>query len=82
MSKCILCRRCVTACQNIKGKKIFSVAYRGFNSKVIWGLDQPLGSEEACRDCDVCISLCPTGALSKPSKIGKEKSGPVLFVKG
>jgi NADH dehydrogenase/NADH:ubiquinone oxidoreductase subunit G len=82
MSKCILCRRCVTACQNIKGKKIFSVAYRGFKSKVIWGLDQPLGSEEACRDCDVCISLCPTGALSKPSKIGKEKTGPVLFVKG
>ena len=82
MSKCILCRRCVTACQNIKGKKIFSVAYRGFHSKVIWGLDQPLGSKEACRDCDVCISLCPTGALSKPSEIGKEKSGPVLFVKG
>jgi NADH dehydrogenase/NADH:ubiquinone oxidoreductase subunit G len=82
MSKCILCRRCVTACQNIKGKKIFSVAYRGFKSKVIYGLDQPLGSEEACRDCDVCISLCPTGALSQPSKIGKEKSGPVLFVKG
>jgi NADH dehydrogenase/NADH:ubiquinone oxidoreductase subunit G len=82
MSKCILCRRCVAACQNIKGKKIFSVAYRGFKSKVIWGLDQTLGSKEACRDCDVCISLCPTGALSQPSKIGKEKTGPVLFVKG
>jgi NADH dehydrogenase/NADH:ubiquinone oxidoreductase subunit G len=82
MSKCILCRRCIAACQNIKGKKMFSVAYRGFNSKVIWGLDQPLGSEEACRDCDVCVSLCPTGALSKPSKIGKGKTGPVLFVKG
>jgi NADH dehydrogenase/NADH:ubiquinone oxidoreductase subunit G len=82
MSKCILCRRCIAACQNITGKKMFSVAYRGFNSKVIWGLDQPLGSEEACRDCDVCVSLCPTGALSKPSKIGKGKTGPVLFVKG
>jgi NADH dehydrogenase/NADH:ubiquinone oxidoreductase subunit G len=82
MSKCILCRRCIAACQNLKGEKIFSVAYRGFNSKVIWGLDQPLGSKEACRDCDICISLCPTGALSKPSKIGKEKAGPVLFVKG
>ena len=67
MSKCILCRRCVAACQNLKGEKIFSVAYRGFNSKVIYGLDQPVGSKEACRDCDTCISLCPTGALSKPT---------------
>jgi len=82
MSKCILCRRCVTACQNLKGDKIFSVAYRGFNSKVIWGLDQPLGSKEARRDCDVCISLCPTGALSKPARIGEEKQGAALFVKG
>ena len=82
MSKCILCRRCVSACQNLKGEKIFSVAYRGFNSKVIYGLDQPVGSEEVCCDGDTCISLCPTGALSKPAKVGEEKAGPVLFVKG
>jgi NADH dehydrogenase/NADH:ubiquinone oxidoreductase subunit G len=82
MSKCILCRRCVAACQKMRGDKIFSVAYRGFNSKVIWGFDQPLGSQETCRDCDICISLCPTGALTKPNKIGKEKTGPVLFVRG
>jgi formate dehydrogenase alpha subunit len=82
MSKCILCRRCVAACQDIKGEKMFSIAYRGFDSKVIYGLDQPVGSEEACRDCDICISLCPTGALSKPVKIGEEKQGAALFVKG
>ena len=82
MSKCILCRRCVSACQSLKGEKIFSVAYRGFNSKVIYGLDQPVGNAEVCRDCDTCISLCPTGALSKPAKVGEEKTGPVLFVKG
>ena len=82
MSKCILCRRCVAACKDIKGEKMFSVAYRGFNSKVVHSLDQPVGSQEACRDCDTCISLCPTGALSKPTKIGEVKQGPVLFVKG
>ena len=82
MTKCILCRRCVTACMNIKNKKLFSVAYRGFDSKVAYGLDQPLGSQETCRDCDVCISLCPTGALSKPIKIGEEKQGTALFIKG
>ena len=82
MSKCILCRRCVAACRNIKDKKMFSIAYRGFESKVVYSLDQPLGSQEACRDCDTCISLCPTGALSKPAKIGEEKQGTALFVKG
>jgi NADH dehydrogenase/NADH:ubiquinone oxidoreductase subunit G len=82
MSKCILCRRCVAACQNVKGKKLFSVAYRGFDSKVVYNLDLPLGSEEACRDCDACISLCPTGALSKPTRVGEEKQGKALFLKG
>jgi NADH dehydrogenase/NADH:ubiquinone oxidoreductase subunit G len=82
MSKCILCRRCVAACKYIKGEKMFSIAYRGFDSKVVYGLDQSVGSEEACRDCDTCISLCPTGALSKPTKVGEEKQGAALFVKG
>lgn len=81
MSKCILCRRCVVACRNIKGQRMFSVAYRGFESKVIHGLDQPL-VEDTCQDCDTCISLCPTGALSKPLKAGERKQGKVLYIKG
>lgn len=81
MSKCILCRRCVTACENIKGKKLFSIAYRGFDSKVVHGFDLPVGSDD-CRDCDECISLCPTGALSKPGKPGEDKQGTALFIKG
>jgi NADH dehydrogenase/NADH:ubiquinone oxidoreductase subunit G len=82
MSKCILCRRCVAACKEVKGAKMFSMAYRGFNSKVVYGLDQPLGGKQNCRDCDNCISLCPTGALSKPTKVGEAKTGSVLFIKG
>ena len=82
LSKCIMCRRCVTACLNLKGENMFSVAYRGFDSKVIYGLDEPVGSKEACQDCDICTSLCPTGALSKPTRIGEKKEGPALFVTG
>lgn len=81
MSKCILCRRCVLACKNIENKNIFGMAYRGFESKVIYGFDQPIGSKETCRDCDTCICLCPTGALSKPARAGEKKQGPALFVK-
>jgi formate dehydrogenase alpha subunit len=84
MSKCIICRRCVAACSTLKGDKLFGMAYRGFNTKVIYGLDQPIASDEACKDCDTCICLCPTGALAKPFSLraGKEKQGPALVVRG
>jgi NADH dehydrogenase/NADH:ubiquinone oxidoreductase subunit G len=65
LSKCILCRRCVRACNEIAKQNIFGIAYRGFNSKVVVDFDQPL-DKEVCRDCDACISVCPTGALSRP----------------
>ena len=82
MSKCILCRRCVIACMNVSGARLFSLAYRGYDSKVIYGLDQSVSSQESLKDCDACVCLCPTGALSKPIKLGEAKKGTVLFLKG
>jgi len=64
LSKCILCRRCVGACNEIARKNVFSVGYRGFRSKIIVGFDGPL-DKEVCKDCGICIDFCPTGALSK-----------------
>ncbi len=81
MSKCILCQRCVVACENLKGEKMFSIAYRGFDSKVVYGCDQPV-DKDVCRDCDTCIALCPSGALLKPRRVGEEKAGKALFIKG
>ena len=81
LSKCILCRRCVSACKNIKGERMFSIAYRGFESKVVHGFDQPL-DKVACQDCNVCIDLCPTGALSRPRWVREPKQGTPLFIKG
>jgi len=81
LSKCILCRRCVRACSEIAKQNVFSLAYRGFGSKVVVDFDQPI-DKEVCRDCDVCISFCPTGALSKPRKIREEKKGKPLVIRG
>lgn len=81
MSKCILCRRCVAACENLKGEKMFSIAYRGFDSKVVYGCDRSV-DKEACRDCDDCIALCPSGALTKPRRVGEERAKKALFIKG
>jgi NADH dehydrogenase/NADH:ubiquinone oxidoreductase subunit G len=66
MGRCILCRRCIRACAQIAKKNIFSMAYRGFGSKVVVDCDVPL-STEACRDCGICIDYCPTSALTKPN---------------
>ncbi|MCK4722393.1 MAG: 4Fe-4S binding protein [Dehalococcoidia bacterium] len=81
LTKCMLCRRCIRACAEIAKKDVFAVGYRGFGSKIIVDFDQPI-DKEACRDCDVCISLCPTGALSKPGKITEEKKGKPLIIRG
>ncbi len=79
LCKCILCRRCIKACSEIKKASVFSMGYRGINSKVVVDLDQPL-DKEVCRDCGICIPQCPTGALSKPSRVREEKKGKPLVI--
>jgi NADH dehydrogenase/NADH:ubiquinone oxidoreductase subunit G len=81
LTKCILCRRCVRACNEIAKKNVFAVAYRGFDSKIVVDDDQPI-DKEACRDCGVCIPYCPTGALSHPIDRKAEKRGKPLVVTG
>ena len=79
LTKCILCRRCVRACSEVAGHNVLAIAYRGFSSKVIVDFDQPI-DKEVCRDCDVCLSFCPTGALSKPRKIKEARKGKPLII--
>jgi NADH dehydrogenase/NADH:ubiquinone oxidoreductase subunit G len=81
MSKCVQCWRCVIACKDKGSEPLFSKAYRGFDSKVIYGCDQPLDSE-ACESCDACIELCPSGALRRPRKPGEERAAKALIIKG
>ena len=81
LSKCILCRKCIMVCSKIAKQDIYSTGYRGFGSKIVVDLDQPL-NKEVCRDCGLCIPVCPTGALSKPRKISEEKQGKSWVVSG
>ena len=74
MSKCILCSRCISVCNDLAGKQVFSAAYRGFRSKVIVDFDTSL-DKEICRDCLLCIEYCPTSALSRPGQPGIGKKG-------
>jgi NADP-reducing hydrogenase subunit HndD len=67
MSKCILCARCISVCNDLAKKQVFGTAYRGFRSKVIVDFDTSL-DKEICRDCLLCIEYCPTTALTKPGQ--------------
>lgn len=61
-SRCILCRRCVRACDKIAANHTLGVHNRG--SKAMIGADDgvPLG-DSSCISCGVCAELCPTGAI-------------------
>jgi NADH:ubiquinone oxidoreductase subunit E len=72
LSKCILCYRCIKACSEIAGKNIYSMAYRGFSSKIVVDCDVPL-NKEACKDCGICIDYCPTSALTSPDGTKERK---------
>ncbi|MBN2258594.1 MAG: molybdopterin-dependent oxidoreductase [Anaerolineaceae bacterium] len=61
-NRCILCRRCVRACDELVGNFTLAVAERGENSMVVADLGVPLG-ESSCISCGMCVQVCPTGAL-------------------
>jgi NADH dehydrogenase/NADH:ubiquinone oxidoreductase subunit G len=81
LSKCIVCRRCVRSCDEIAKKNILNVGYRASASKIVFDEDKPLDSE-ACKDCGICITHCPTGALRTKRVLGAVKTGKPLIIKG
>ncbi len=61
-SKCILCRRCISACNNLQSIGVIGANKRGFDTYVGNTFDLPL-AETSCVNCGQCIISCPTGAL-------------------
>jgi formate dehydrogenase major subunit len=67
-SKCIVCSRCVRACDEVQGTFALTIDGRGFASKVAAGQDQPFIDSE-CVSCGACIQACPTATLVENSVI-------------
>lgn len=74
-NRCILCARCVRACNEITGVGAIDMAYRGYSMKVATFGDTSL-LESICKSCGECMAHCPVGAL-----IPKETHRPTKEVK-
>lgn len=71
MNECIVCGRCVRACDEIQGAFALSYAGRGFDTRIVAGIDAAF-SESSCVSCGACVSTCPTGALDEAAFVAKE----------
>jgi len=65
-SKCIVCSRCVRACDEVQGTFALTIRGRGFQSKVSAGIDEGFLDSE-CVSCGACIQACPTATLMEKS---------------
>lgn len=62
LSRCILCGRCVQACNDIQVNRAISFGYRGSESKIVTKGDRALKDSD-CVFCGECVQACPVGAL-------------------
>jgi formate dehydrogenase major subunit len=63
---CILCDRCVRACDDIQGNDVIGRTGKGYETHIAFDLNDPMG-ESTCVTCGECVAACPTGALvNKP----------------
>ncbi|MBU3644368.1 MAG: formate dehydrogenase subunit alpha [Candidatus Methylopumilus sp.] len=66
-SKCIVCSRCVRACEEVQGTFALTIQGRGFESKVASGVTDFMDSE--CVSCGACVQACPTATLIEKSVV-------------
>jgi formate dehydrogenase major subunit len=67
-SKCIVCSRCVRACEEVQGTYALTIAGRGFGSVVSPGMEESFFGSE-CVSCGACVQACPTATLTEKSII-------------
>ncbi|HVG94747.1 MAG TPA: formate dehydrogenase subunit alpha, partial [Planctomycetota bacterium] len=59
---CILCDRCIRACDEIQNNDVIGRTGKGYSARIAFDLDVPMG-DSTCVSCGECAAVCPTGAL-------------------
>jgi formate dehydrogenase major subunit len=59
---CILCDRCIRACNDVQGNEVIGRSGKGYATGIAFDLNAPMG-ESTCVSCGECAAACPTGAL-------------------
>ena len=67
-AKCIVCSRCVRACDEVQGTLALTISGRGFESKVSASIDEKFIDSE-CVSCGACVKACPTATLIEKTVI-------------
>lgn len=71
-SRCILCGRCVEACNHVVVNRVIKVMNRGYDAQIGFDCNEPMG-ESSCVQCGECTQICPVGALTNKKSIGKAR---------
>lgn len=72
LNKCILCNRCIRACEEVQGRFVWGLTKRGFDSQISAGANTDMLSAR-CETCGACVAYCPTGALDNKPSMGAGK---------
>ena len=67
--QCLLCGRCVEACQNVEVNETLSINWEDPNPRVLWDGGSTIG-ESSCVSCGHCVTVCPCNALMEKSMLG------------
>ncbi len=76
LDACIHCNNCVRACREEQVNGVIGFAYRGARTKVVFDLDEALGTS-TCVACGECVQSCPTGALLPADPRSREQERSV-----
>ena len=68
-NQCILCGRCVEACQNLEVNETLSINWENPHPRVLWDGGSTIG-ESSCVSCGHCVTVCPCNALMEKSMLG------------
>jgi formate dehydrogenase major subunit len=67
--QCILCGRCVQACQDVQVNETLSIRWEDEHPRVLWDGGSTIG-ESSCVSCGHCVTVCPCNALMEKSMLG------------